>query len=211
MTGAEFIVTYAICWWLVLFMVLPHKADAPANPGLGHAPSAPEKPQLKRKMLLTTGIAFIPAIAVYFLIGSAYAADTVYRAGSGCKKLGAYVPSADLNATEGKGTGDTTVKPATLDGGKTILGDKGEFEIPLRIPAQNYVDPAKHNVDLSQSFVRTGDVTVSKDGSVKLNGEPVAQQDQYSDGCEETSEAPQKSVLKTDGGSDSMLTTKKAK
>lgn len=52
---------YLICWWVTLFAVLPigvrgvhEAADAPA----GHDQGAPQKPDLKRKALWTTGIAF---------------------------------------------------------------------------------------------------------------------------------------------------------
>ncbi len=52
---------YVICWWITLFAVLPigvrgvHEApDAPA----GHDRGAPQTPDLKRKALWTSAIAF---------------------------------------------------------------------------------------------------------------------------------------------------------
>lgn len=62
---------YLICWWITLFVVLPigvrgvHEGpDAPA----GHDPGAPQAPDLKRKLLWTTGLAFVPFVIVLGLI-----------------------------------------------------------------------------------------------------------------------------------------------
>jgi predicted secreted protein len=54
---------YLCIWWLVLFTVLPWGDQPPKTPGPGHAPSAPAKPRLALKFLVTTGIS-----AVIFLI-----------------------------------------------------------------------------------------------------------------------------------------------
>ena len=175
MTGVEFVVTYAVCWWLVLFMVLPHRAEAPETPGLGHARSAPENPRILKKVGITTLLAFIPAIAMYFLVGSAYAADTIYHAGGGCKPLEAYQPSADVNAKDGFGVGENKVKPATLDG-QNFLGDKNAFDIPLEIPSNDYNKSGNNTADLSQSFVGVGKLSVGKDGTTTLNDKPITGQ-----------------------------------
>ena len=53
------IVVYILLWWWVLFMVLPFGAKAPEEIEKGHATSAPAKPNLIRKMLITTVIAAI--------------------------------------------------------------------------------------------------------------------------------------------------------
>ena len=59
---------YFILWWVVLFAVLPwgshslHEAGEAVEPG--HASSAPVKPNLGRKFLITTLIS-----AVLFIIG----------------------------------------------------------------------------------------------------------------------------------------------
>lgn len=62
---------YVVCWWITLFAVLPigvrgvHEAtDAPP----GHEPGAPQAPNLKRKALWTTGIAFFVWLLVLGLI-----------------------------------------------------------------------------------------------------------------------------------------------
>ena len=40
------IVVYILLWWWVLFMLLPIKANAPDNPDIGHATSAPKNPYI---------------------------------------------------------------------------------------------------------------------------------------------------------------------
>lgn len=53
------IAVYFVIWWIVLFAVLPWGVKIPDNPELGHATSAPEKPDLWRKALWTTLIAAV--------------------------------------------------------------------------------------------------------------------------------------------------------
>lgn len=182
MTVFEFLVTYAVCWWMVLFMVLPHQANASAKPEVGHAPSAPETPQLGKKFRWATLLAFIPAIALYFVVHAAHAEENMYHAGGGCTPLEVHSASADVEAKDGFSTGGEKVKPATL-GGSSILGDKDRFDIPLRIPSQNYINASNYNADMSQSFIGVGDISVSKDGKTTLNGKPVGGQATYPDGC----------------------------
>jgi len=50
---------FLIIWWVVWFMVLPFGVKPPAKPEIGHAPSAPEKPMLVRKLLITTAITVV--------------------------------------------------------------------------------------------------------------------------------------------------------
>lgn len=50
-------VVFVIVWWLVLFMVLPFGAQPPEDPEPGTAPSAPARPRLLLKFLITTLIA----------------------------------------------------------------------------------------------------------------------------------------------------------
>jgi predicted secreted protein len=53
--------TYAIIWWLVIFMVLPwgNRALDEADVARGHAHGAPRKPRLGIKLAATTVIAGI--------------------------------------------------------------------------------------------------------------------------------------------------------
>jgi predicted secreted protein len=62
------IVVYLIAWWLVLFMVLPLGVRTPEEPEPGHAPSAPVRPRLRFKFLLTTIIAAAIWLIVFTLV-----------------------------------------------------------------------------------------------------------------------------------------------
>jgi predicted secreted protein len=59
---------FVCIWWMVLFCVLPWGVRAPAEPRPGHAPSAPERPRILRKMLITTAIAVVVFVVVYIII-----------------------------------------------------------------------------------------------------------------------------------------------
>lgn len=61
------IVVFVIIWWLVLFTVLPWKANPSKDPGKGHSPSAPARPMLLRKALITTAISLI-LFAIVFVV-----------------------------------------------------------------------------------------------------------------------------------------------
>ena len=50
---------FLIVWWVVWFMVLPWGLKPPTTPEPGHATSAPERPMLVRKLLITTAIALV--------------------------------------------------------------------------------------------------------------------------------------------------------
>ena len=66
------VVVYILLWWWVLFMVLPFGAKAPDTIGAGHATSAPARPHILAKMLITTGISALLFIIVYLVITSGY-------------------------------------------------------------------------------------------------------------------------------------------
>ncbi len=66
----EATIVFAIVWWLVLFMVLPFGAHPQDDPVPGSAPSAPEKPRLGIKFLITTGIAVILTAGIAWVIQS---------------------------------------------------------------------------------------------------------------------------------------------
>ena len=67
------IALYAICWWIVLFTILPLKMGAkPAPPGsdpFAEAVGAPSAPRLKLKFLVTTIVSAV-------IVGAIYAAFT---------------------------------------------------------------------------------------------------------------------------------------
>ena len=70
MTWFGGIVVYVICWWMVLFAVLPWGNRPPENPEVGHATSAPEKPRLALKFAVTTGIATVIFLMIWWLMES---------------------------------------------------------------------------------------------------------------------------------------------
>ena len=59
---------YVIIWWLVLFLVLPWGVHVPDEHEPGHATSAPAKPMMWRKTLITTLIAAVFWGITYWLI-----------------------------------------------------------------------------------------------------------------------------------------------
>jgi predicted secreted protein len=182
MTIVQFIVAYAICWWLVLFMVLPSGVQPESKPARGHAPSAPANPRLKRKFAITSVLALLPAALIYFVAVSAKAEDSIYHAGGGCEPLSAHKVSDDVAARDGYGVGAEKLVPATLES-STILGDMKSVDIPLRIPSTNYVDSSKYNADMSESFADMGTLEIGMDGQSKLNGRPINTGDAFSREC----------------------------
>jgi predicted secreted protein len=52
-------VVYILIWWIALFMVLPWGNAPVENPVVGHATSAPMKPRLVRKFIVTTVLAAV--------------------------------------------------------------------------------------------------------------------------------------------------------
>ncbi len=49
-----YIVTLTCVWWIVFYMVLPFGAEVTKKPELGHADSAPTKPNLGIKIIITS-------------------------------------------------------------------------------------------------------------------------------------------------------------
>ena len=64
------LVVYILLWWWVFLMTLPFGAKAPDAIETGHATSAPAKPMLWRKAMITTVIAGILFAIVYWFIMS---------------------------------------------------------------------------------------------------------------------------------------------
>jgi predicted secreted protein len=63
-------VTFLLVWWLVLFMVLPFGARPADQIELGTAPSAPARPRMALKFLITTAIAVVVTALILWLIDS---------------------------------------------------------------------------------------------------------------------------------------------
>lgn len=63
-------IVFVIVWWLVLFMVLPFGATPPDEVQPGTTPSAPAKPRLGLKFLITTLIALALTAAIMWIVES---------------------------------------------------------------------------------------------------------------------------------------------
>ncbi len=70
MSTALFWSTFFIVWWLVFFMTLPFGVRPPEEPEPGTAPSAPERPHLLLKALVTTVIALAVTWGIDWVIRS---------------------------------------------------------------------------------------------------------------------------------------------
>ena len=70
MTWFTAILVFVIVWWVVIFTVLPWGARPPDRPGPGHAPSAPERPMMLRKLLITTAITLVIWGAIFAVVES---------------------------------------------------------------------------------------------------------------------------------------------
>jgi predicted secreted protein len=62
------IFVYAIIWMLTLFAVLPWGIKIPENPEPGHATSAPTNPRMWLRAGVTTLVAAVIWVIVYFII-----------------------------------------------------------------------------------------------------------------------------------------------
>ena len=70
MTTPGAIVTYVVVWWLIFFMALPFGATPDEHPQRGNVESAPARPHLLIKALITTVLAGLVTWAIAWLIGS---------------------------------------------------------------------------------------------------------------------------------------------
>jgi|GEM_PF-590508 len=61
-------VVFVITWWTVLFLVLPWGNRPREEPETGHAASAPERPRIGTKMLITTLITMIIWVIIFVVI-----------------------------------------------------------------------------------------------------------------------------------------------
>ncbi len=66
------IAVYIVIWWLVIFMVLPWGVQPVEQQDIekGHAPSAPLRPRMLRKVVVTTVISSVLWLIVYVVIAS---------------------------------------------------------------------------------------------------------------------------------------------
>lgn len=64
------LVVYILLWWWVFLMTLPFGSRPPQDIEAGHATSAPAKPMLWRKVMITTVLAAVLFAIVYAVIAS---------------------------------------------------------------------------------------------------------------------------------------------
>lgn len=62
--------TFLVLWWLILFMVLPFGVAPPEDVEKGHASSAPARPRMLIKLLVTTLLAVAATYGVLWLLQS---------------------------------------------------------------------------------------------------------------------------------------------
>lgn len=70
MTPVGAAVTYIMVWWLLFFMALPFGAAPAADPQPGTVESAPARPRLLLKMLVTTVLAGLATWGIAWLMAS---------------------------------------------------------------------------------------------------------------------------------------------
>jgi predicted secreted protein len=70
MTTAGAVVTFVVTWWLIFFMALPFGAAPNAKPQPGTVESAPARPRLLLKALITTGLAALATWGIGWFIAS---------------------------------------------------------------------------------------------------------------------------------------------
>ncbi|MBA3813024.1 MAG: DUF1467 family protein [Alphaproteobacteria bacterium] len=70
MTFATSIVVYVMIWVVVLFMVLPWGVRIPNRVEQGHADSAPERPYIGLKLLITSVLSAFFWVIAYLVLKS---------------------------------------------------------------------------------------------------------------------------------------------
>ena len=59
---------YMIIWWVIVFTILPIGIKKPNKAEKGHAEGAPQNPQILKKFIITSLIAFVLWLLVFFII-----------------------------------------------------------------------------------------------------------------------------------------------
>lgn len=70
MTLSGAMVTMVTVWWLIFFMALPFGVAPEEHPVPGTVESAPARPYLLRKVLITTVLAVLATCAIAWLLDS---------------------------------------------------------------------------------------------------------------------------------------------
>lgn len=64
------IVVFFMVWWTVLFAILPWGNRPSTEPMTGNTVSAPDKPRILKKFLVTTAVSVLIWLVIYGLISS---------------------------------------------------------------------------------------------------------------------------------------------
>ena len=64
----SFFAVYFVVWWMTLFAVLPFGVQPAEEGDLGRAVGAPARPRIALKALVTTGIATVIWLFVYWAV-----------------------------------------------------------------------------------------------------------------------------------------------
>ena len=70
------VLIFILIWWILFFMILPLKIKVPINSEIGHAKSAPSKPFLLIKFILTS---IISGIILFFLIFFGFDLSSIFN------------------------------------------------------------------------------------------------------------------------------------
>ena len=70
------VLIFILIWWILFFIILPLKIKVPSNTEIGYAKSAPSKPFLFIKFILTS---VISAIILFFLIFFGFDLSTIFN------------------------------------------------------------------------------------------------------------------------------------
>jgi len=70
MTWVQGLVAYVVVWWMVIFAVLPFGIRPAKEGDIGHAAGAPANPRLWFKAGVTTAVAAVLWVCLFFLVRS---------------------------------------------------------------------------------------------------------------------------------------------
>lgn len=73
----SFIVVFMCTWWVILYITLPFSIKPINKNNKGYADSAPEKPQLLKKIFITTIIALIITFLIIKILNTGYFSDLI--------------------------------------------------------------------------------------------------------------------------------------
>ena len=70
------VLIFILIWWILFFIILPLKIKVPNNTEIGHAKSAPSRPFLLIKFILTS---LMSGIILFFLIFFGFDLSTIFN------------------------------------------------------------------------------------------------------------------------------------